>query len=201
MGPLEPYIVRLRARLKSHLNPDSGWEQFRDEAGSELVNRSSRMLVDGVALGGNPGQVGTVASDYAMGIALLRAKRDVASLTFAYLTFPMHTAMVGLLVFILEVIQSFNLRLTNISETLMGQMGSGGAAQLPDLPAFHAKDLSLVSNLLLIVIVGFTVSNALSPKFATGGHPIKAAFYASIICALSGVCLIFIPPVARQVLV
>ncbi len=62
---------------------------------------SGRMLVDGVGLGGNPEQVGQVAADYSLSISLLRAKRDVASLTFAYLSFPMHAAMVGLLVFIL----------------------------------------------------------------------------------------------------
>ena len=52
LGNLEPYIQRLQSRLASQLSPKLCWDRFMDETGSELVHRSTRMFVDGAALGG-----------------------------------------------------------------------------------------------------------------------------------------------------
>ena len=87
---LEPYINRLQARLSSQISPDICWDRFTDEIGSELVSRSSTMFVDGTGLGGSPERVGDIASKYAMSVALLRAKRYVTALPFAYLVIPLH---------------------------------------------------------------------------------------------------------------
>ncbi len=200
MGALEPYIVRLRARLNSQLDPDVCWDKFRDETGSELVNRSTRMLVDGVKLGGNAEHVGGLAADYSMNIGLLRSKRYAASQTFAFLSFPMHFAMVGLLVFILQVVEGFNIRLTEIAEFMASQMGSGSGS-MPSLPMFEPRDLGLIRQLLTFVIIGFTVANTIAPKFATGGHKSTFAFYGAVISIMSGLCLLLIPGVASKVLV
>ena len=200
LGSLEPHVRRLRSRLENRLDPDACWEVFRDELGSELGNRSSRMLVDGVGLGGNPEKVGQVASDYSMHISLLRAKRNVAASTFSYLCFPLHVAMVGLMVFILEVMTSFNTRLTDIAGVLANQTGVHGTASVPNLPMFAPKDLSLTSQLLMLVILGLTIGNSMAPKFATGGHNLKVVFYASINCIGSGALLMVIPPIAQKVL-
>lgn len=79
LGSLEPYVKRLQSRLKSQLSPKVCWDRFVDETGSELARRSTAMLVDGVSLGGSPDKVGGIASDYAMSLALLRAKRHVTA--------------------------------------------------------------------------------------------------------------------------
>ena len=52
MGNLEPYIQRLQVRLRSNISSEKCWDAFRDEVGAELMNRTTRMYVDGVTLGG-----------------------------------------------------------------------------------------------------------------------------------------------------
>jgi archaellum biogenesis protein FlaJ (TadC family) len=200
MGTLEPYIKRLQSRLNSGLSPALCWERFRDETGSELINRTTRMLVDGVELGGTADQVGEIAGDYALSVGLLRAKRQSTATTFSYLSFPLHMAMTGLLVFILEVMKAFNLRIMEIGQELAEQLGGSGAFTMPDLPVFQPSDLSMVGYLILAVVIAMTIANSFAPHFATGGHPIRIVFYGSFMCVMSGVALLLIPPVASIVL-
>ncbi|MBI4282201.1 MAG: hypothetical protein HY672_01770 [Chloroflexi bacterium] len=197
---LEPHILRLQGRLRSHLNPALCWANFRDEMGSELANRSVRMLLDGCNLGGNPDRVGEIAGDFALNISLLRAKRQVASSTFAYLTFPLHAALAALMVFILEVMQSFEAKLSAMLEELNTGLPAGQGIALAGLPMFQQHDLGFVITVTIGIILGFTVVNALTPWFATGGHPIKIVSYASVMCILSGVSIILVPPATNAVL-
>ena len=88
MGSLEPHINRLRVRLGARLPTHECWEKFRQETGSELVNRSTHMLVDGSELGGRPDQVGQICSSYAQQVTQLRAKRKLVASTFSFLTIP-----------------------------------------------------------------------------------------------------------------
>jgi flagellar protein FlaJ len=203
MGSLEPFIKRLQGRLDRRLSPEVCWELFRDEVGSDLVAKTTRIFVDGARMGGDPQQVGEIAADYALGIALLRAKRAVTSSTFAYLTIPLHGAMVGLLVFILEVVRSFNNRLLSIAAEVQADIAAGGGAgggAVPALPMFETKDLSTVGMLLLTVMIVLTFVDSVAPRFATGGHVIKTAFYGSMMCITSGVAILFIPPVIAKLL-
>lgn len=201
MGPLEPYIQRLQARLNSRLSPAVCWERFRDETGSELINRTTRILVDGVELGGSADRVGEIAGDYAMGIALLRAKRQATGATFAYMAFPLHAAMVGLLVFILEVMKIFNFKVSEITTSLVeNATAAAGSFDIPSLPGFQAQDLTITAFLTLAVVATLTVASSLASQFATGGHPIKIVSYASFMSIITGAALLFIPPVAQTIL-
>ena len=195
---LEPYIKRLQSRLRSQISPKVCWNRFKDETGSEMVSRATTMFVDGTSLGGSPERVGQISSDYAMDIALLRAKRHVTALPFAYLTIPLHGAMSALLIFILGVMGAFNGRLMTATDELTEQ--AGGAAALPALPVFQTQDLGMISVLTMIAVIILTVSNTLAAKWATGGHSLMLAFYGSIMCCLSGVNLLLIPPISHSVL-
>ena len=199
LGTLEPYIKRLQHRLRARISPKVCWERFMDEAGSELTFRSTRMFVDGVNLGGNPSKVGAIASDYAMDISLLRAKRYVVATPFAYLTVPLHGAMSALLVFCLEIMRSFNGKLAQATDELLEQAG-GAVSQVPNLPVFQVKDMSQTTFLTLLAVVVLTIANTMAPTFATGGHRLNLLFYGSIMCTTSGINLLLIPPLAQTVL-
>jgi flagellar protein FlaJ len=201
MGSLEQFVKRLQFRLNRRLSPDVCWELFCDEAGSELVTQTTRMFVDATKLGGDPEKVGTIAADYALGISQLRAKRSVNASTFAYLTIPLHFAMVSLLVFIMEVISAFDRRLLMILEEVQTDLTSGaGGMSLPALPMFQAKDLSFVMALFLLVMVSLTIVDSFAPRFATGGHAIKTVFFASIMFIETGISILVIPPLVSNVL-
>ena len=196
---LEPYIRRLQARLQSNIRPDVCWDRFKEETGSELVNRSTSMFLNGTSVGGGPSKVGDIAADYAMNVALLRRQRGVASLLFAYLTIPLQGAMTALLVFVLEIMTSFNNKISLATSDIVDS-GGAAAAQIPNLPVFQPKDMGTTTLITLATIVTLTLANTLSSHFATGGHPLKLAFYGGIMCTLTELNLVLIPPVATLIL-
>lgn len=196
MGSLEPYVLRLRTRLNNQMPPHLCWEQFRSELGNELVVRSSEMLVDGVELGGSPEEVGQLAASYASTVAELREMRKLTAASFSFLVYPMHVAMVGLLLFILEVVANFNTRLGNIASEVTEQALAGSAAQTTGLSMFQVQDLGLITAMIMLVVLVLTVANALAPKFASGGHTLKIVSGLSLMCILSGLLMIAVPRVA-----
>ena len=199
LGTMEPYIRRLQARLGSRITPKVCWDKFIDETGSELVNRSTNMFVDGTTVGGAPEKVGAITADYALSISLLRARRHVTALPFAYLTIPLHGAMTALLVFIMEIMISFNDKLTQAGAELISDSG-GFIASVPSLPVFQPKDMTQTTMMTMGAVLILTISNSLAPKFATGGHNLKLAFYGGIMCIISGLNLMLIPGIAHGLL-
>ena len=173
--------------------------KFIDETGSELVNRSTRMFVHGTTMGGSPERVGRISSDFALNISLLRSQRRVRALPFAYLTIPLHGAMTGLLIFVLQIMLSFNERIFSATAELEAQ-SPGAIGKIPNLPAFQPKDMDQIIWLTLLAVIILTITNSLSPHFATGGHSLKLAFYGSIMCIISGVNLMIIPSIAGSLL-
>jgi len=200
LGTLEATIRRLQIRLRKQITPEKSWEAFRDETGSQLISRSTRMFVDGVALGGPPDQVGAIAAEYAMDSSLMQARRSVSAAPFAFLVIPLHFAMTALMVFVLEIMKAFNTRIAEASATLESQSGGSGLAALPSLPVFQAQNISMLFYLTLTALISMTISNALAPKFALGGHVTIVAFFGSITCVMSGLNMLLIPPIAESVM-
>jgi flagellar protein FlaJ len=200
LGTMEPTIRRLQIRLRKQISPEKSWNAFRDEAGSELINRASRMFVDGVGLGGPPEQVGAIAAEFSMDAALMRSRRLVSAAPFAFLVIPLHFAMTGLMVFVLEIMKAFNSRITEAATTLEAQSEGSGLALLPSLPVFQSHDMGMLSLLTMVALVPMTISNALTPKFALGGHSMLTALFGGITLIMTGFNLFIIPPIAAQVL-
>ena len=201
LGTLEPYLNRLNVRLSKNLSTERCWEAFREELGSELANRSTRMFVDGVALGGPPDRVGEIAGEYAMDAALMRSRRTVSAAPFAFLTIPLHFAMTGLMIFVLEIMKAVNGRITTALEEMEAYSSGTGVSAVASLPVFQSQDMTMLSAVTAIALISMTISNALAPKFALGGHSLNAAFFGSITCVMTGFNLLVIPPVAGSLLV
>ncbi|MCH8309053.1 MAG: hypothetical protein IIB17_00990 [Chloroflexi bacterium] len=141
----------------------------------------------------------------------MRASRHLTASTFSFLTMAMHATMVFILVFVLEIIDSFTANLTLISSEVLNETGGGiivpDSVQLPpgisvptgsDLAAggldiFGAQDMTLTTYAVIMVIVVLTVANSLAPKFADGGSNLKIASYLSIMCIVSGIILGIVP--------
>jgi flagellar protein FlaJ len=200
MGNLEPYVQRLQVRLRSNIKPELCWDAFRDEVGAELMNRTTRIFVDGVALGGPPDTVGNIAAEYAMDAALMRARRNNSATPFAFLTMPLHFAMSGLMIFILEIMKAFNAQITAAIEELESQSTGGALGALPAIPVFQPQSLDMIVYLTVAALLAYTVANALAPKVAKGGHPLLICFYGAITCLMTGFNMMFIPPVASGIL-
>ena len=200
LGSLEPSIRRLQIRLSRQISTQKSWEAFRDEVGSGLMNRTSRMFVDGVSLGGPPERVGAIAAEYAMDSATMRARRMVSAAPFAFLVIPLHFAMTGLMMFVLEIIRAFNTHIELATVELAAQSGEEAIGNLPALPIFQSQDMTLMSTITLVALLSMTLSNALAPKFALGGHPLIFGLFGSITCLMTGFNMAVIPPIAARVM-
>ena len=214
---LEPYINRLHTRLAASLPTANCWERFRAETGSELVNRSTVMLVDGSERGGRADRVGEIAGDYSLQISQLRAARNLAASTFSYLSFPMHATVVFILVFVFQIVAVFSNKLKDVqADAIEGTVGNAmvdvSNIQAPpgiSLPSssdgltnplgsmFGVNDLGTMSVVIVFCIVVLTISNSLAPKFASGGSNLKIASYLSVMCILTGGLMSVIPMITQ----
>lgn len=215
MGFLGAHITRLRLRLEANLSSELSWERFRQETSSELVNRTTHMLVDGAERGGSADDVGNICANYALGVSQLREKRQMVASTFAFLAIPMHATMVFILIFVMEILTKFNAKLSGISEAGLVNLNDSTAVptglDMPpglaitsggDLTAglgmFSAQNLALTSWVIVSVIVMLTIANGLAPKFAAGGSNRKIAFTMSLTCLVSGVVMVVVPALTSR---
>jgi archaeal flagellar protein FlaJ len=201
MGTLEPYLQRLQVRLGTNIRSDLCWEAFRDEVGAELMNRTTRIFVDGVALGGPPDRVGAIASEYALDAALMRARRNANASPFAMLTIPLHFAMTGLMIFILEIMKTFNAIISVAIQEMEERSAGAAAGALPAIPVFQPQNLEIINYLTIAAVIAYTAANALAPKVAKGGHPYLVCTFGAITCIMTGFNMLVIPPVASGLLI
>jgi flagellar protein FlaJ len=219
MGTLGYYIERLSIRLKAQIPTDKCWEKFRIETGSELVNRSTHMLVDGAERGGTPDDVGNLTSEFCNTIVQLRATRELTSATFLYLTIVMHAVMAFILVFVLAILTSFNNELVAVHAESMGEATSEASLTVPDnlslppgialsagggsmpnpIDMFGSPDMRVTSATIMFVIFILTFANSLAPKFASGGNNLKIAGLLCIMCLVSATVITIVPMLADQI--
>ncbi len=162
------------------------------DTGSEQVNRSVRIFWDAVTLGGEPQRIGNDASDFAMKIALLRAKRGMIGAGFLWLTATMHIVLTGLLVFIYQTLITF----TGLIQGIAPEAGSAqSVAGLPTFTIFTSDsgELGLLYVMIIAIIVVLTVANSFAIYAITGGHIFNFAFFLAISIIISGATLVFVP--------
>jgi flagellar protein FlaJ len=173
--------------------PKLCWQKFVEETGSELANRSIGMFYDTIDVGGDAEQVGYHTSIFASKIAMLRARRKSVAIPFRWLCITMHAAVVALLIFVSEVITIFG-KMVGEAEAAMPQVS--GAPVMSAFTSFNIEGLGALHQLVLPLVIVFTVANAMAPTVVDGGSWYKVFFVLGIMCAISGLCLVFIPEVA-----
>lgn len=201
LASLEPYFRRLDVRISSSLSPDLAWKRLIVESGSEMVERTVNIFWDALTIGGNPLDTGKNAAFFASKISLLREKRGLVANTFTFLVLPLHMAMVGLLVFIMNVMEKFASELN--AQTAPDLSASG--AQVPDIAnvagfnTFANVDFAFLNILVTAVIIALTFANAIAPYSASGGHRFRLLLSLGVMMMISGAMLTLIPPMADSV--
>jgi archaeal flagellar protein FlaJ len=188
---VEP-VRRLRTRLVARIDPVASWQRFIDETGSELVNRSVRVYLDGTNLGGDPDEVGKRASLLGAKMNQLRDKRALVSDSFTYLSLAMHVVIGFLLIFIVEVVGGFNELVASAGVNTPG----GPGAALGSVLAFNADNLAFLRNSMIPVLLVLGVVNALAPKISDGGYSLTMLYYLGMTSILSGVSMVVAPVLA-----
>ena len=199
MGSMEPELERLRLRLRAGIEPHMCWQALVDEVGSEVIERTVQMFTDSIEVGGEPGKVGKASSFYSSKIAYMRANRRLVAATFKWLVYPLHVAMIGLLVFIGKLMGLFTLdsiaEVTSIGADAGNSLGSNALA-VGEMFTFGQVDTELVDILVTGVALVLTLANAFAPKAADGGSSIKFVNNMAIMMTLTGIIMVVVPAVA-----
>jgi len=191
---LRTQVKHLYTRFLSGIRNKLCWQKFIDETGSELAHRSVGMFYDAIDLGGEPEQAGYHASLFANRISMLRARRKTISSPFLWLCIAMHTAVVGLLIFITEVITIFGDLVANASQAMPSV---SGAPSVSTFSSFNIEGLEFLHALVLPLVIVFTLANALAPSIADGGSRYKILYNFGITAGISGMALVCLPPAAK----
>ncbi len=192
---LRASVKNLHTRLTAGIKTRLSWKIFIDETGSELAHRSIGMFYDAIEVGGSAGQAGQHAAAFANRVSRLRAKRRTITGPFRWLCITMHTAVVVILVFITEVIVAFGSMVSQAQETMPSVPG---APSMNTLSSFNLSGLELMHQLVLPLVLIFTVANAIVPSVADGGSRYKILSNLGITAAISGVCLMVLPALASS---
>ncbi len=196
LGAMETHVRKLYVRLTNDLPPELTWARLAGESGSELVTRTVRIFSDGIKVGGDPAAVGDLASSFGQKVSLLRASRSMVSNSFAFVVVPMHAALLGIILFVTEVVVIFGNKIAdvqseNLDSDLIAEAGVSNAI------VFAAPDAAFIRLLVVISIIMLTLANSFAPYAASGGHRYKIFNYAVIMMMISGIFYIVIPEIVQ----
>ena len=196
----EPDIRMLHLRLSSFGKPALCWQTFGQETGSRLAQQATTIFYDAINMGGDPEKTGFLTSEFAMKTAMLRAQRRGIGGTFAWLTMAMQAVLAALMVFLLEVLKEFALRLNTAMSSL--EQGTSASAQmgLGGMFSFSAPQVRFLETTTIGMVVLLAVVNAFAVVAAEGSHLIKISYYLSLLAFLSGVCFLVVPPIVRGII-
>ncbi len=191
-------VKNLHTRLSAGIKAKLCWSKFIDETGSELTNRSVGMFYDAIEVGGSAGQAGKHAASFADRVSRLRARRRTVAGPFRWLCITMHTAVIIILIFITEIIVAFGGMVGSAQESMPT---ISGAPSLSSFSSFNLSGLELMHQMVLPLVLIFTVANAIAPTLAEGGSKYKILSNLGITAAISGVSLIVLPVMASALFV
>lgn len=198
LGELKDMSQELYKKLASGLDPALCWGRFVGETGSYLIYKFTNVFVDAVSFGGNAEVVGELVSSSNLELVLLRMKRERIAKGFSSLVIPLHVSMVGLLLFIGQILTIFS----TIISSLFTQFEISGS-ELEGIPGglggmnmgiFGGVPLELLGQFVVIVTIILTVANILAIVAVKGGPMYLAIYYGTFMFILSGILMIIVPP-------
>ena len=160
--------------------------------------RCVRVFWDGVRVGGDTEKVSVLASDFALRIWLLRADRKLVATTFSFVAIPMHAVLMGILMFITEVVQVFGGEISRVQDDSL-QGGVAAEAGVNDALVFQFSSLDFIPVFVATVALMLTTANSFAPYAATGGHRYKLCLYGAIMMIISGVTFLVVPYMVQAV--
>lgn len=190
---LRSSVKNLHTRLTAGIRAKLSWNKFVEETGSELTNRSVGMFYDAIEVGGSAGMAGQYSANFANRVALLRARRRTVAGPFRWLCITMHTAVVIILIFITEIIVAFG---SMVGKAQSSMPAVSGAPSFSSISSFNLSGLELMHQMVLPLVMIFTIANAIVPSLANGGSKYTILSDLGITAAISGISLLILPVMA-----
>ncbi len=196
MPSLIPDIRRLHNELGSRMAPEMTWVRFVSGTGSELINRGVGVLLGGLRVGAEPGEVGNRASLLTLSVSLLRSKRNLVASSFKGLSLAMHVTVVFLLTFIIDIVAGFGGLVSSIE---FGFEGSEQAVLLGSQLSFGFGNTQFLKTLTIPVIIALSIFNAATSLATEGGYSRTFFFYLTLTFIASGLSMVIAPVLAKMI--
>ncbi len=190
---LRSSVKNLHTRLTAGIKGKLSWNKFVEETGSELTNRSVGMFYDAVEVGGSAGMAGQYAANFANRVSLLRARRRTVTGPFKWLCITMHTAVVVILIFITEIIVAFG---SMVGKAQTDMPSTSGVPSLSSISSFNLSGLELMHQMVMPLVLIFTLANAIVPSVAEGSSKYTILSNLGITAAISGISILILPVMA-----
>lgn len=194
---LKSDLERLRSRINAYIDPQLCWDTFAAETGSKLISEAVTIFNDAVKLGADPDTVAFLTAQFATKTNMLRAKRHVVASTLSWLTLIMHGTLATLLILILEVMNNF---LGRIESAMSEGTGEAVQALTATMPVFANPPMEFLRWVTIGMVILLAVVNSFAIIATDGDHMLKLTFHLSILLAISGASLLFVPTLVNMIL-
>jgi flagellar protein FlaJ len=160
-GPLTKDIRNLYARLNMRVDDEKGWDYFAADCGSNLIEKFSKMFVEGVKAGGKADVIGKIISENFIGIITLRKSRYQTASNFKGMLYGLVAGMAFSLYVGLGIVGMLKKIFTEI--------------QLPPDTPFasflnFSVDIALVGFLIIVLMLAHSMASGLMLHIAEGGN-------------------------------
>ena len=197
---LEPFIDSVSSKLNLGLDEAASWRKFIGETGSYLIYKYMNIFRDAVALGGSPDEIGKITGSSMLEQVLLRRKRDMMVKGFVVLLVPMHGAMIGIFVFLFEILLTMSHAVTEVmdhfaetSAALSGGSSTIGGSMGGALNIFVDFPEDTMRTYVVTILLMLTIANMFAGRIVMGGDRYMYYFFASLLCATTGIVYIVAP--------
>lgn len=163
-GPLTRYIKLVYAKLSNGIDPKIVWRHFLLNTWSNLVLRTTNVLVDAVDVGGDLRNAGVALSDLFIRLNDLRSTRERIARTFEATTYILQMLVTAVSISIINILQMFSRFVEKLSMGLE-------VTELYGLVPFYItqENISFIYDTTLLFLIVLVIANALTIKLAYGG--------------------------------
>jgi flagellar protein FlaJ len=160
-GPLTTDIRNLYGRLNMRVDDNKAWDYFAADCGSNLIEKFSRMFVEGVKAGGKPDQIGKIISENFIAIITLRKSRYQTAGNFKGLLYGLVAGMAFSLFVGLGII--------GMLKKIFSGLSLGDNAVFSSFLHFSAN-IPLIGFLIIVLLLVHSMASGLMIHMADGGN-------------------------------
>lgn len=166
-GPLTADIRALYSRLNLRIGDETAWKYFSADCGSNLIEKFSRMFVEGVKAGGKADAIGRIISENFNFIITLRKQRYQMADNFKGMLYGLVAGMAFALfvgVGIVGLLQSIFQEISLPADSPFGSFLS------------FEVDLALIAFLVVLLLLAHSMTSGLMVHIADGGSWFRTYF-------------------------
>lgn len=163
-GPLTKHIKLVYAKLSNGIDPKIVWRHFSQGIWSDLILRSTNIIVDTVEVGGDLRSVGVTLSDLFIRLNDLRGTRERIARTFEATAYILQMLVTAVSISIVNILDMF-------SKFMEGLAVGLEMTEFYGLLPFYItpESINFVYQTTLLFLIVLVVANALTIKLAYGG--------------------------------